>query len=37
MLKISLAMFVVLGLSSLSLGVVYLSLDEFMPYHSEAI
>ncbi len=30
-------MFVVLGLSSLSLGVVYLSLDEFMPYHSEAI
>ena len=37
MLKISLAMFVVLGLSSLSLRVVYLSLDEFMPYHSEAI
>ena len=37
MLKISPAMFVVLGLSSLSLGVVYLSLDEFMPYHSEAI
>ncbi len=37
MLKISLAMFVVLGLSSLSLGVVYLSLDEFMPYHSAAI
>ncbi len=37
MLKISLAIFIVLGLSSLSLGVVYLSLDEFMPYHSAAI
>ncbi len=35
--KLSLAIFIVLGLSLLSVGVLYLSLDEFMSYHSEAI
>ena len=37
MFKLSLAIFLVLGLISLSFGVLYLSIDEFMPYHSEAI
>ena len=37
MFKLSLAIFLVLGLSSMSLGVLYLSIDQFMPYHSEAI
>lgn len=37
MVKISLAIFLLLGLSLLSVGGLYLSIDEFMPYHSEAV
>ena len=35
--KSSLVIFLLLGLSLLSIGVLYLSIDEFMPYHSEAV
>ena len=37
MFKISLAIFLILGLSLMAIGLLYLSIDEFMPYHSEAI
>lgn len=37
MYKASLAIFLILGLGLMSLGLLYLSTDEFMPYHSEAI
>lgn len=37
MLKLSLAIFLILGLSLMSIGLLYLSIDEFMAYHSEAI
>lgn len=37
LVKTSLAIFLLLGLSLLSIGGLYLSIDEFMPYHSEAV
>ena len=37
MFKFSIFVFVLVGLSLLATGFVYLSLDEFMPYHEEAI
>ena len=37
LVKTSLAIFFLLGLSLLSIGGLYLSIDEFMPYHSEAV
>ena len=30
-------MFLILGLGLMSIGLLYLTIDEFMPYHSEAI
>jgi hypothetical protein len=35
--KSSLVIFLLLGLNLLFIGVLYLSIDEFMPYHSEAV
>ena len=37
MFKVSLAIFLILGLGLMSLGILYLSTDEFLPYHSAAI
>ncbi len=37
MFKSSLVIFLLLGLNLLFIGVLYLSIDEFMPYHSEAV
>jgi len=37
MLKLSLIIFSVLGLSLMAGGLMYLSINEFMPYHSEAV
>ncbi len=37
MLRVSLALYTALGLGLFALGVLYLTLNEFMPYHAEAL
>ena len=37
MFKLAIALFAIVGLSLFLTGCVYLSLNEFMPYHAEAI
>ena len=37
MYRLALAIFVVIGLVLVALGLLYLTLDEFMPYHGEAL
>lgn len=37
MFRLAIALFVLVGLSLFLTGCVYLSLDEFMPYHAEAL
>lgn len=37
MLKASVALFVLLGTSSLGMGLIYITRSQFMPYHSQAL
>ncbi len=37
MLRVSLAIYIALGTGLFGLGVLYLTLDQFMPYHADAL
>ena len=37
MLRVSLALFLALGTGLFALGLLYLTLDQFMPYHADAL